>query len=312
MRSVPIALLIIGVLTSPVLAYAEPSAADRALAESLFQEARALIVAGDVAGACPKLTESFRLDPQVGALLYAATCHEQEGKIATAWIEFTEAATMAARARQPARERMARRRADALAPRLTRATIAVAGAPEATITLDGRELSSVTLGMPIPLDPGEHVVTARAPGKVAWSKTFMLESEGTTTTIEVPALADEKMRSPPPPSPVEERTSPPSPPRSTSTTGWILGGAGGLSIGFGLYMGGLMFQRVDHAEAGCAGRYCTQEALDMFDEARAQRAIAVTALGVGLALVAGATYLILRGEPSRPTVARAMTGDFAW
>lgn len=306
MGSVLLSLMIL--LASTSRARAESSAADRALAEALFRDANALIAEGKIAEACPKLVESYRLDPKLGALLYVATCHEQEGKTATAWIEFNEAATMAARARQPAREKMARRRADALEPKLTRVVIEpVAPAAGAEIELDGRELSAIALGASIPLDPGEHTIRASAPGKVTWSKTFTLAAPG-TVTLEVPSLEDEPRAAPLPP-PREVRASVP---RSSPTLGWVLGGVGVLAAGFGAYMGALMLQRSSHADQGCVGRYCTREALDTFDEARTQGTIATIALGAGVLLVASATYVFLTNEPPSASAARTMTGSFVW
>jgi formylglycine-generating enzyme required for sulfatase activity len=83
-------------LSTPALA--QVSQADALAAESLFREAKDLVTGGKTAEACPKFAESQRLDPQIGTLLYLATCHSQEGKSATAWAEFLQAADQAARA----------------------------------------------------------------------------------------------------------------------------------------------------------------------------------------------------------------------
>lgn len=71
------------VLRSPPVRAEDPGNA--AAAQGLFDEARALMAAGQAAEACPKLEESQRLDPGSGTLMNLARCYEQTNRIATAW-----------------------------------------------------------------------------------------------------------------------------------------------------------------------------------------------------------------------------------
>jgi len=82
------------------------SATDSATAESLFNEALALLERKMPAEACPKLEASQRFDPGVGTLLYLADCYQQLGRTASAWATFREAAYMA-KDRKDDREPMA-------------------------------------------------------------------------------------------------------------------------------------------------------------------------------------------------------------
>src|SRR5208283_4381170 len=56
------------------------------------------------------------------------------------------------------------------------------------IRLDGQPVAAGDVGLAIPVDPGVHVVEARAPGKGTWSGTAST-ADGAKTVITVPLLA---------------------------------------------------------------------------------------------------------------------------
>src|SRR5690349_2377840 len=98
--------------------------ADKPLAEALFRDGRDAMANGDIHGACRKFEASERIEPKIGTLLNLATCHELEGRTATAWAEFNEAIPRAVRADQPDRAQIARDHAAALEKRLSRLQLA--------------------------------------------------------------------------------------------------------------------------------------------------------------------------------------------
>ena len=142
-----------------------------AAAQALFEQAPTLMAQGRPAEACPKLEESQRLDPGSGTLLNLARCYEQAGRLASAWNQYLEAAAAARSAGNKERESEARKRAEALRPRLPSLLIAVSAEaraiPGLEVLRDGQLVGAPQLGVPIPSDAGEHTLEARAPGRVS-------------------------------------------------------------------------------------------------------------------------------------------------
>jgi hypothetical protein len=137
---------------------------DKVAAEALFREGRKDMEQKNYDAACRKFDESNRLDPAVGTVFNLANCEEQRGHVATAWQRFKEVAE-----RVPAddeRRSIAESRAQSLEPRLPYLTIKLdARAPGGThVVRDGVELGSETMGLALPLDPGDHLVVVKADG----------------------------------------------------------------------------------------------------------------------------------------------------
>jgi hypothetical protein len=206
---------ILALLTALAL-YARPLAAQSqtgvALAETLYQQARDLMSEGRYAEACPKLEESHRLDPATGTLLNLASCHENQGRLATAWFEYLDAVTMARRDGRPDRVAFAQGRLAELEPKLSRLTLVVperANHEGLELELDGTRIGSAARGVPTPVDPGVHLVEARAPGRQPFKTTIEIGSDVEQRTFTLPELAP--LSPPPPVNPAPPRTVTPVP-----------------------------------------------------------------------------------------------------
>jgi hypothetical protein len=172
-------------------AHAQASGDAAALAEALYRQARELMSQGKHAEACPKLAESQRLDPATGTLLNLAACHEAMGKLATAWLEYSEGLLSARRDQREDRVRYAEERLKELEPRLSMLTVTVdpaADVPELEIRLNGSLIGAAARGVPAPVDPGTHIIEAKAPGKKPWRHEFTVAAEADRQTVTVPAL----------------------------------------------------------------------------------------------------------------------------
>ncbi|HEY1696214.1 MAG TPA: hypothetical protein VGG39_28805 [Polyangiaceae bacterium] len=184
---------------------------DVAAAQVLFEEGRRLMQQRDWNAACPKLAESQRLSPAVGTEFNLADCWEHLGRLASAWDAFIEVVDQTHRRGELDREHAAKQRAELLEPRLGKLVIEVpasARAPGLEVRRDGAPVRDSLWGIAVPIDAGEHLVEATAPGRGPWSSSAKT-SDGRTATLRVPDLAPGLP--PPSPAPVTSPSSTPTP-----------------------------------------------------------------------------------------------------
>ena len=163
------------------------SSARAQVASSAFQQAEALEKQDKWAEACPLYETSFRADPQIGVLLHLARCHEHIGRLASAWAEFNDAADLA-KARSDPREATARNNANLLAPKLAKLFLAPPSKhlDGLVVARDGVDITAL-VGTNVPIDPGVHEITARAPGYLPWRTTVTIADQS-STALDLPLL----------------------------------------------------------------------------------------------------------------------------
>jgi hypothetical protein len=293
-------------LGGPRLARAQ-GGADKAAAQSLFDEGKALLTAGKVAEACPKLEESLRLDPGIGTMLFLGECWERQGRTASAWAQFKEAESQAEKQGDP-RLTIARDRASRLAPDLSKLVVEVpkqSAIEGLVVTRDGTEIGRALWGRPTPVDPGEHVVRATAPGHVAWESKVSVGKKADSVSASVPLLvAEASVAKPPPPTPVTPPVAPPAEePEGRGGTqralGLGLGVAGLVGVGFGVGFGLSAISKNDRADAECPGGACSQEGVTAGDDARQQGNLSTIAFVVGGVLLGGGAVLFFTAPRAR-------------
>jgi hypothetical protein len=341
-----------GVTAAGAIAEAQPAPVDRVTAEILFRDGKALLAEGKLAEACPKLVESHRIEPTAGTAINVAICHERQGKTATAWGDFMEAESLAASAKQPEREKLARERIAALEARLSKLRIEIAEhAPELVVKLDGRALSAAIWGSAIPVDPGDHVLEAAAPGRRAFRAKVVIDVGPSTQTAKVPRLDEEG--APPPAAttrPKEGATAPPAasgappssprvpppagpqasaPPRAAPppsepdasasrlrVAGFVAGGVGLAGVVLGSIFGARTFSKKAAGDVECDGRYCSQTGLDLHAEAETSATLSTVGFAVGIAGLGAGIPLVVMSFRSPPQPANASAdhgrGRGAW
>jgi hypothetical protein len=197
---------------------------DKVAAEALFEQGRKLMADGKFAEACPKFADSERLDPSPGTLLNLASCYEKQGRSATAWATYKEAASAANAAGRADYVTTAQHHADALASKLATLTATVTKPVDGLVVRrDGVDVAKSAWGVPIPIDAGSHAIEASAPGYKTWSTTVDIAQDGGQATVTVPALEAAPVASAPVPPPAAPAPSAPAPapaaPTGSASTG---------------------------------------------------------------------------------------------
>lgn len=281
--------------TLAVMAMARASAAQEsqqaAAAQVLYDEGRRLVGEGRAAEGCAKLAESNRVDPAVGTRFYLADCYERVGRTASAWAIFLEVATASKLRGHAEREALAKTRATALEPHLSKLTILVDASDEGErIHQDGVALGRASWGVPIPVDPGVHTVTAEAKGRTSWKGTVTV-AQGGAATLRVPPLSPAAVEL----SPETQDTG-----RHTGrTVGVGLGAVGLVAVGVGAFAGAQALAKNSDSKALCDGNRCSPEGKTLRDESISAAWVSNVSMAVGgLALAAGA-YLFFTSSPSK-------------
>jgi hypothetical protein len=274
------------------------SAVPATRAAELFSAAEQLGKTGRWSEACPKYAESYRLAPELNALLQLADCLEKNGRLASAQASFAQAAELASQQRDP-REASARRRAKALEPRLTRLQVQapMARPPELAILRDGRQLTDASIGVALAVDAGEHVIEAQAPGYRSFRRVVTLDAEGTTVELRVPELEKEAVE------PVVPAASPATGTAVPRSHGQRVVGYGAIAAGaVGLGLGAVFMVRRAHflseSEEVCpSGLQCAPGSRARIDEltrsARSSQTSAIVSFALGGVAVSAGVALVL-------------------
>lgn len=195
MARFPRARLLVATLAALAIATPAPAcfaaSSNEKQAQEVFIAAMKLMGNKQYAEACSLLSRSLDLDPGMGTRFRLAECYEKLGRLASACDQYAAVASAAALAGKPDREAYAHRRSAALESKVAKLTVqlppALAALPGLEITRDGTPMDKALWGTPVPIDPGDHVVTVRAPGKRSYEGTVWAEPSA-KLTIAVAAL----------------------------------------------------------------------------------------------------------------------------
>ncbi len=286
------ALAIVALTSASSLAQTDPVAATE-----LFKQGRDAAVRHDHATACPLFEESNRLDARVGTLLNLADCEEHIGKLAEALQHWHQAIQLGT-ATGDRRAEEAKSRHAALDARVPRLTVRLAdGAPEYTeILRNGVALGKATMGVPLPLNPGAHVVEVRAKGHEPRSyRVAMQEGESkelhVTAGAQLPDVPQQEPRTVPSHIRIQEEPD--------DTLAYVLGGMGVAGVVVGSVTGMMLWGKNRTIDAQCDARnQCSEEGLEAVDDAKGLLPVSNAAWVVGVVGLGASTYLFVTSGPS--------------
>jgi hypothetical protein len=321
---------IVAAVGAALICVAAPIAAqDSATAAALFDKGLAEMQAGHFTAACPAFAESYRLDPQPGALFTLAECEAKAGKLASAVIRYDEylelfsRMTPAQRTGQRGRDKIATEQRQKLSPQVPQLTLTLpAGAPAGILVKrDGQALASVALGTALPVDPGEHVISTTVPGGPEHQQRVTLaagDKKSMELEIELPSspaassapAAASSSSAPPSASPPTSASAPPSSasgptpqPRvpvskgSASPWAYVAGGIGLAGVAVGTVTGLMAVGKKSIVNDNCKDLQCSAKGMDAVDSGRNLALVSTIGFGVGAAgLVTGVVLLMVGGD----------------
>lgn len=198
MRTRPSVVLSFGflcaVLTAAPPARAEPSAQEKAQAANLFDQGLAAFQQKRCAEAIPLFEGSAQINPSVGAQLYLGDCHQQLGRLASAYGAFREAARLANKLADK-REKIAVEQAASIEKKLAYLVIDASPASRVEgleIRLDGKVVPAAVWGTSVPVDAGAHKLELTAPGHEPASLAVDIQPQPGRTTERIPTLQKQK------------------------------------------------------------------------------------------------------------------------
>jgi hypothetical protein len=267
-------------------------------------------------------------------LLYLARSYDKLGQLVKArenYIKITNE-DLPAGSSQPAREAKAsaEKELEALEPRVPYVSVVVQGAgpKPVTVTMDGVQVPAALLGVPRPVDPGDHRFEALAEGMdSAVSQISVRESRSETVVLTlhpstpsaVPAAAPSAA---PPTYPVGYAPGVQPPPQADSDhhgpspLTWVALGVGVVGLGVGTVFALNESSKESDANKACPPVGCSTagatHASSLDGDARSARTVSIVGfVAGGLGLAAGVTLLVLT-MPHHDAAAATATTVSPW
>lgn len=284
------------------VARAEPSAADKETARGLMASGRADRTKGDLQGALKAFTAADAIMHVPTTGIEVARSQVALGLLVEARDTALQTTRLPLSPHEPPPFKAARDAASALSdellPRIPSLTITVKNVPDGTtaaVTIDGAAVPAETMGEPRKLDPGHHVVAAKAGAAEQKAEVDLAEQDAKTVTLELPAQAATA-------APVADATPTEEPPpagRSTLSKALIFGGFGAAGVGvvLGSITGVVSLSKTSSIKGSpaCEGSVCNPSEDGDISSARTMATVSTVSFAVaGVGAVAGVVGLLMK------------------
>jgi len=321
------------------------SACDEARGRELFAQGRAVEDSSDMAAACERYAASMAACERASTAVKLGYCRRREGSYVAAWQVFQHARELNNRVPSAYRPDLEREIQEALR-QIPTARIEVETQPDGlSVELDGKPLPASEVGRFFPVEPGEHVVVATAPGHRTVTSKFVGQEQQLVVirlalvpeAAGVLASGSEPPRTTPAalPAPSPSRVQP-APPlgggdgdgSGQRTAGMIATGAGVVGLGAAGVLGILTLQRVRESDKHCPypDGSCDPRGVELRNEASELQTAGFIVGGASLAVASAGLLLWLMapeaGSERRPTggfaglscspVGLALSGRVTW
>ena len=304
-------------LTGAAGSAAAQTASDKAAAEVLFDEGIRLLKAGDTAAACPKFEGSQKVDPGIGTLLYLGECYRREGRTASAWGTFREAASLADAAGDSDRAAAGRSRAEKLEKQLSRLSFIIDSEnlkiEEFHLKQGESMVNAAFFDSSIPVDPGEIALVASAPGYQDYALTVEVAEGPSLSEAVIPALvlkSEVKIDVTMPKEPEEKQLK-----RSGNgqrLVGLVVGGVGLAGLATGTIFGVLALNKNKKADEKCNGNTCpvADGGFKFSQDARSYATISTVGFIAGGVLAATGATLYFLAPKNKESSSVSLTPDY--
>lgn len=284
----------------------------------LFDQGLQAMNEGRYEDACPPLEQSYRIDPRPGTLFALAECEAHRGRVATALTRYDEYLAMYTplsrdkKVLQGNRQQVARRQKALLEPQIPQLTLVLPPdtPKDAVVQCDGAPVPKASLGKPLAIDPGEHVITLVVPGETlselranlsAGQKLLLnlaLRKQSFALAKPATVLLPGQL---PASNPVLEE---PSPSAGRRVAAFTTGGVGLVGLVVGGIMGGFAIAQKATVDANCTPTAdkstlrCSHEGFQASQSMKNLGLWATISVGIGAA-ASGVTVVLLATEPQK-------------